>query len=1073
MWYDFSGSICPKIGMPKHGEPSKCNPYVTDADQEPNSDFLTGRLKKGVGNMTKRFKKLLSALCIIALLVSSIATVFANGDPEAEVSAAQEPIAEVTATESNETQEVDLIVEEASSQEAAPAAEEAPAQETTPAVEEAPAQETAPTVEAAPAVEEAPAQETTPVVEEDHTQENAPAVEEAPTQEAAPAIEETPVQKTTPAEEEGLAQETAPAVEEAPAQNNDADTEAAPAQDEAPVAKTAPAQEDAPAVNAAPVQEDAPAADDDIKNNEESVADTDTTPADDYDELANEPVNYKEEDLVELEGAGYMDPEYLDEEIGEITPEMKYTNISEMKIGSTVSGSAGANENFYYIKASRTQNIVLVLQESGNIRIRINEHDVNFIENEDGTKTYEMKVQSGSTYIIGISGNGSFRLTAEEKAVEETAEETTETNEEENATAEEESSTPASEGEASAEDIDNNETTAAATDAAEDDTEEENAEAAEDNIEADSDTKAETENAENNENLTSEEETAEEGDEETEQTEVEESENAQETSEETVENNAPETTEDDENAVEETEPAVVTWVTATVNEDGSVTVYANADIELDNQIVWQTRSADSDEWKKAGYGMKLTVEVNEENADNFFRFRLADGEYSPEHQIHANVIDAAEETEEAVEGNADEAEAAEETVEAVEGEEAVKETADEEEYSSEETADNMEETVSEESAEDAEETEESADEAEVNDDEADTKAEETEETESEEEETEEETEEEVEEEAEPLTEEQLIELGYRKIQIMNQNGTALYDSTADEAAVIGNAETGAELWIKDAEAECWAEIYSEDGIQKFLKLPEIEKQLMTEEKLIELGYRKIQIMNQNGTDIYDSITEEAVVIGNAENGTELWIKDAEAEGWAEIYSENEVQKFLKLAEIEKQMPSDEEMLEAGYIKTYVAIDIGANIYAGLGEEAEVVDHVDVNTDYWVMLIEGAERALIYNLDENVPVRYISLVDIIATMKPEGMENLPTRALNVISSAEKMNYIFVGTKITFETELVNFLEDDHYTVQWKYSIDGKEFIDIDGANDLTYEFTADWDNANYTWRVSVVLITAEE
>ena len=125
-------------------------------------------------------------------------------------------------------------------------------------------------------------------------------------------------------------------------------------------------------------------------------------PADDYDELANETVNYKEEDLVELEGAGYMDPEYLDEEIGEITPEVKYTNISEMKIGSTISGSAGADEIFYYIKAARTQNIVLVLQENGNIRIRINEHDVNFIENEDGTRTYEMKVQSGNDYTIGF-----------------------------------------------------------------------------------------------------------------------------------------------------------------------------------------------------------------------------------------------------------------------------------------------------------------------------------------------------------------------------------------------------------------------------------------------------------------------------------------------------------------------------------------------------------------------------------------------------------------------------------------------------------------------------------------------
>ena len=52
----------------------------------------------------KRFKKLLSALCIIALLVSSIVTVFANGDPDAELPATQEPVAEATVTENNETE---------------------------------------------------------------------------------------------------------------------------------------------------------------------------------------------------------------------------------------------------------------------------------------------------------------------------------------------------------------------------------------------------------------------------------------------------------------------------------------------------------------------------------------------------------------------------------------------------------------------------------------------------------------------------------------------------------------------------------------------------------------------------------------------------------------------------------------------------------------------------------------------------------------------------------------------------------------------------------------------------------
>ena len=74
--------------------------------------------------MTKRFKKLLSALCIIALLVSSIATVLANGDPEAELPVAQEPAAETNVTENTETAAAPATAEEAPAQETAPAAAE-------------------------------------------------------------------------------------------------------------------------------------------------------------------------------------------------------------------------------------------------------------------------------------------------------------------------------------------------------------------------------------------------------------------------------------------------------------------------------------------------------------------------------------------------------------------------------------------------------------------------------------------------------------------------------------------------------------------------------------------------------------------------------------------------------------------------------------------------------------------------------------------------------------------------------------------------------------------------------------
>ena len=61
-------------------------------------------------------------------------------------------------------------------------------------------------------------------------------------------------------------------------------------------------------------------------------------------------------------------------------------------------------------------------------------------------------------------------------------------------------------------------------------------------------------------------------------------------------------------------------------------------------------------------------------------------------------------------------------------------------------------------------------------------------------------------------------------------------------------------------------------------------------------------------------------------------------------------------------------------------------------------------------------------------------------------------------------------MTYEAELINFLEDDQYSIQWKYSEDGEEFFDIEGANDLSYEYAITKANADYTWRISIVLIT---
>ena len=243
--------------------------------------------------------------------------------------------------------------------------------------------------------------------------------------------------------------------------------------------------------------------------------------------------------------------------------------------------------------------------------------------------------------------------------------------------------------------------------------------------------------------------------------------------------------------------------------------------------------------------------------------------------------------------------------------------------------------------------------------------------------------------------------------------------------------------------------------------------------MAELGYRKVQILNKNGTNVYDAAEEFGAIVGHIEFQTEVWIKNTEIEGWAQLYtSDEEPDKFIMLAEIEKQPLTDADMLEMGYVKVVVAYDIGANVYDSVSSE-NAVDHLDANTEMWVKIIDGADRAQIFNEDENAPARFINLVDIIALLKPSGMQELPTRELVIHNPAEEMEVIYYGSTIRFDAELINFQEDDVYTVQWKYSLDGEKYRNIKGANELSYEFVVDPENIEYFWKVSIVLQTPQE
>ena len=248
--------------------------------------------------------------------------------------------------------------------------------------------------------------------------------------------------------------------------------------------------------------------------------------------------------------------------------------------------------------------------------------------------------------------------------------------------------------------------------------------------------------------------------------------------------------------------------------------------------------------------------------------------------------------------------------------------------------------------------------------------------------------------------------------------------------------------------------------------------LLNDEQLEELGFRKVQILNENGTDIYNNISDEGVVIDHLDLGAEIWIKDIEIEGWALVYTIEETEQYVKLAEIEKQMPTDEEMIKAGYIKAVACMYVGADIYAST-DSTDAIDHIEYGDEIWIQLIDNSDRAIIYSVNNEMEERYINLVDLIATLKPDDIEDFPVRSVTVTSNLEGYEVVYYGMEEEFVASLSGFEEDDKYTIQWKYSTDdGESYIDIENANDLVFAYIIDEENANYRWKVMITLLPKE-
>ena len=354
-------------------------------------------------------------------------------------------------------------------------------------------------------------------------------------------------------------------------------------------------------------------------------------------------------EVIEIDGWGYVDPEIIPEYLPEITTEIKFPEATELKLNQAVSGSVDAENKAEYIFVyGSSKTIVLSLNASSeDVKVEINQKAVKLTKDESVTSGY-----AATCELNVIAGNEynivlTSSVPVSYKLIAKDA----------NAAKEENNSESGNTGEAEANEQ-------------KEEGRSEQSGSGKPSADLSEGTAATEENSDNANDTTASQETA-----------------------------------------EEEVPPMTGWISAsagTYSIGDTVTLTAQSDSALGDMVAWQTKVGNEGNWKGAGYGSTLTVELTEENNNSAYRFRMEDGNYSEEYVLTAAA------------GENGETEEPEETADAVEPEEteAAGDTETEETEAAEQAEEaETEETEAEEQAEDAEteeaEAEEQAEDAET------------------------------------------------------------------------------------------------------------------------------------------------------------------------------------------------------------------------------------------------------------------------------------------------------------------------------------------------------------------------
>ena len=971
--------------------------------------------------MTKLSKKVLSILCVIALLVSGIAMAFAEEadeapvwdetqqwEAEAEAARIAEEEAEAARIAAEEAEAARIAEEEeaariAAEEEAARlAAEEAEAARI--AAEEAEAaRKAAEEEEARRAAEEAEAARKAAEEEEARraAKEAEAARKAAEEEEARRAAEEAEAARKAAEEEEARK-----AAEEEEARKAAEEEEARKAAEEEEARKAAEEEEAQKATEEQVAEEPAPqeAAAAESSNNE-AVAEN----------AADANGNYEV-----IEGWGYVDPDVISEKTPEITDTFKGLRSATMGVNEILTDTLSfGDELVITLKCGDATTVELKLYSTDNVNVKVDDKAVAFTpaDSDDAAysmSTYVLENTAGRTHTISLSASDkvSIKLAA-------VAEQT-----------EVQDMTPGTEEAAPAEEK-NEETTPS-----------------EDINEGNTEIGEYTENDSNNENIET-----------TENTETNETENIGSTDDNQNDNN------NSDIIIESIEPTIqVSMKTYDALKVGNSI--------SDSLVGGQKAKILVKCGKNLNVRLVLTsnpddINVDIEGSDYAFT-READGVYAIELENvpfrKFNIVVSAKQdldfTLSAESAGEAEAEGEEEEDEDENKEDINKE---ETESADENTEENPEAVTGEtEEAENTEETEKTEEET-TEGSEGETEGEETEAVEENTEEN-----------------EKMTALGCTKVTVTAEEGADLYAEASKESEVVGHLDAGTEIWVTLNEDQTFGQLYSDDeeAAARYISMDdaaikdeETAEEETEEEKMTALGCTKVTVTTEAGADLYAEASKESEVVGHLDAGTEIWVTLNEEQDFGQLYSEDEeaAARYISMddAAIKDEKAAEEEkMIALGYTKATVTAEEGADLYAEASKESKVVGHLDAGTEIWVTLNEDKTWGKLYSEDEESAAQYISVSDIMLNGEETEKFALPedcTADFEIYWDGQPM----LGKTAHLKADLSAYDELD-YMIQWQQSADNKNWEDIEGANEETMDVVATTETNSLYYRITVII-----